>query len=52
MFEDYNYDRDNTNCRSRTGYMIFMNMSMIYWHTKKQPTSEGTFFGAESVAMK
>ena len=32
--------------------MIFMNMSIIYWHTKKQATVEGAIFGAEFVAMK
>ena len=32
--------------------MIFMNMAMIKWHTKKQATVEGVFFGAEFGAMK
>ena len=32
--------------------MIFMNMSMIYWHTKKQATFKGAVFEAEFVAMK
>ena len=32
--------------------MNFMNISMINWHTKKQATVEGTFFGAEFVSMK
>ena len=47
MFVDFNNAGDNTNCCSCTGYMIFMNMSMIYWHTKKQATVEGAVFGSE-----
>ena len=52
MFVDSDHDGDETNCCSCTGYMIFMNMSMIHWHTKKQATSEGAAVGAEFVAMK
>ena len=29
-----------------------MNMSMIYWHTKKQATIKGSVFGADVFAMK
>ena len=32
--------------------MIFMNMAMIDWYSKKQATVEGLVFGAEFVAMK
>ncbi|KAL7528978.1 hypothetical protein ACHAXR_002729 [Thalassiosira sp. AJA248-18] len=32
--------------------MIFINMSMIDWLTKKQATVKGAVFGAEFVAMK
>ena len=32
--------------------MIFMNILMIYCHTKKQATFEGTFFGDEFVSIK
>ena len=38
IFVDSNHAGDKTNCHSRTGYNIFMNMSMIHWHTKKQAT--------------
>ena len=43
----YNIDR-----RSRTGFMIFVNMAMINWHTNNQSPVEGAVFGAECVAMK
>ena len=52
MFVDSDHAGDKTNCRSRTGYMIFMNISMIYWHTKKKSIAEGAIFGAECVSMK
>ena len=52
MFVNSSYAGDNTNFCSRTGYMIFMNMSMIDWHTKKQATAKGAVFGADFVAVK
>ena len=32
--------------------MIFMNLALIAWLSKKQPTAESYVFGAEFVAMK
>ena len=52
VFVDFDHARDKTNRCSRTGYIIFMNMSMIYWHTKKQATIKGSVFGADVFAMK
>ena len=52
MFVDSYHEGDKSDHRSRTGYMIFINMAMINWHTKKQATVEGAVFGAEFVAMK
>ena len=43
---------DKVTRRSRTGFMIFMNMALINWCSKKQSTVEGAVFGAEFVAMK
>ena len=37
---------------SRTGFLIFCNMAMIGWISKKQATLETSVFGAEFVAMK
>ena len=37
---------------SRTGYLIFKNMALIVWLSKKQPTFESSVFGAEFAAMK
>lgn len=52
MFVDSDHAGDKSDRRSRTGFMIFMNMAMIQWHSKKQATVEGAVFGAEFVAMK
>ena len=38
--------------RSRTGYYIFVQRSLIEWFSKKQATVEGSVFGAESIAIK
>jgi hypothetical protein len=37
--------------RSRTGFVIYLNMAPIVWFSKRQPTVESSFFGAEFVAM-
>ena len=38
--------------QSRTGYLIFMNGSPIYWFSKKITSIETSTFGAELCAMK
>ena len=52
MFVESDHEGGKSDRRSRTGYMIFMNMTMINWHTKKQATVESAVFGAEFLAMK
>jgi hypothetical protein len=42
---------EETRC-SRTGFLIFCNMALIDWVSKKQATIETSVFGAEFVAMK
>ena len=49
---DSDHAGDKSTRRSHTGFMIFMNMSLINWISKKQPTMETAVFGAEFVAMK
>ena len=50
VYSDYVGDKSTR--RSRTGFMIFMNMSLINWLSKIQLTVETAVFGAEFVAMK
>ena len=38
--------------RSRTGFLIFVNTSLIQWMSKKQPMIQTSVFGAEFLAMK
>ena len=40
-----------TRC-SRTGFLIYVNMTLINWLSKKQLTIESSLFGAEFLAMK
>ena len=52
MFVDSDHAGDKLTRRSRTGFLIFLNMSLVIWHSKKQATIETSVFGAEFVAMK
>lgn len=52
MLVDSDHAGDKETRRSRTGFMIFINMALITWLSKKQPTVESSVFGAEFVAMK
>jgi hypothetical protein len=38
--------------RSRTGFVIYLNMAPLMWFSKRQPTVESSAFGEEFVAMK
>ena len=35
-----------------SGFMIYMNVSLIIWYSKKESTIKSSVFGAEFVAMK
>ena len=52
MFIDRDHAANKQTRRSRTEFMIYMNMSLIIWYSKKQTTIETSVFGAEFVAMK
>jgi len=51
-YVDSDHAGDNKTRRSRTGYLIFLNMVLVHWVSKKQPTIETSVFGAEFVALK
>ena len=38
--------------RSRTGFLVYLNMEPVYWMSKKQTSVETSSFGSEFVAMK
>jgi hypothetical protein len=52
MFVDSDHAGDKRTRRSRTGFLIYLNMAPIVWFSKKQATIETSVFGAEFVAMK
>ena len=52
MFIDSDHTCDKSNCRSQTGFMIFINMALVVWFSKRQPTVKSSAFGAKFVALK
>ena len=52
MFVDSDHAGDKLTRRSRTGFLIYLNMAPVLWYSKKQGTIEGAVFGAEFVAMR
>jgi hypothetical protein len=52
MMVDSDHAGDKQTRRSRTGFLIYCNMALIIWLSKRQPTIETSVFGAEFVAMK
>ena len=51
MMVDSDHAGGETDRRSRTGYMIYVNMALIDWLSKKKSTVEKVVFGSEFVAM-
>jgi hypothetical protein len=52
MFVDSDHAGDQKIRRSRTGFIIYLNMASITWFYKKQSTIEMSVCGAKLVAMK
>ena len=52
VFVDSDHAGDQVTRRSRTGFLVYSNNSMIYWSSKKQTTVETSSFGSEFMAMK
>jgi hypothetical protein len=51
LFVDSYHAGEQLTRRSRTGFVIYLNMVPIVWFSKRQPTVESSVFGAEFVAM-
>ena len=51
-FVDSDHAGDKVTRRSRTGVLVFANMSPIIWYSKKQGSIETSSFGSEFAAMK
>ena len=52
VFVDSDHAGNTMTRRSRTGFVVFLNQSPIYWYSKKQGSCETSTFGSEFVAMK
>jgi hypothetical protein len=52
LFLDYDHAGEQFTRRSRTGFVIYLNMAPIVWFSKRQTTVESSVFGAEFVVMK
>jgi hypothetical protein len=52
LFVDSDHAGEHFTRRSRTGFVIYLNMSPIVWFSKRQPTVESSVFVTEFVAMK
>ena len=52
MFIDSNHAGNKQTRRSKTGLMIYMNMSLISWYLKQPSNIETSVFSTEFVAMK
>ena len=52
LYVDSDHAGDKLTRRSRSGFLIYLNMAPIVWYSKKQSTIETSVFGAEFVAMK
>lgn len=49
---DADHASDTVTRRSRTGFLVWINSSLVYFWSKKQTSVETSSFGAEFVAMK
>jgi hypothetical protein len=52
LYVDSDHTRENFTQRSRTRFVIYLNMALIVWFSKQQPTVESSVFGAEFAATK
>jgi hypothetical protein len=52
LFVDSDHSGEHFTRRSRTGFVIYLNMAPIVWFYKRHPTVESSVFGAEFVTMK
>ena len=52
VYVDSDHAGDTVTRRSRTGFIIFLKSSPIYWSSKKQNLCETSSFGSEFCAMK
>jgi hypothetical protein len=52
LFVDSDHAGEHFTHRSRTGFVVYLNMAPIVWFSKRQTTVDTSVFGAEFVVMK
>ena len=52
VYSDSDHAGDKVTRRSQTGILIFINMSLVYWFSKRQNTVESSTFGSEYIAVR
>ena len=52
MYVNSDHAGNNSTRRSRTGFLIYTNIALIQWLSKKQLNIETSVFDAEFVAIK
>jgi hypothetical protein len=52
LFVDSDHAGEQFTRRSRTGFVVYLNMAPIVWFFKHQPNVESSVFGAEFAAMR
>ena len=52
MFVDSDHAGDKVSHRSRSGFLIYVNIALVQWFSKKQSAVVTSVFGAEFVIMK
>jgi hypothetical protein len=52
LFVDSDNADEQFTRRSRTGFVIYLNMAPIVWHFKRHPTVESSVFGVEFFSIK
>ena len=52
VYSDSDHAGDRVTRRSQTGIMVFINMSLVYWFSKRQNTVEASTFGSEYIAVR
>ena len=49
---DSDHASDTVARRSRTGFLVSMNLSLIYWSSRKKISVESSSFGSKNIALK
>ena len=52
IYADADHTGDSVTRRSRTGFLIYLNLALMYWHSKKQTLVGTSTFGNKFLAMK